>query len=595
LVETSSEMQAQKYYSSNIVKGKTELKRLKKTLFRYAMLRLFIFLSIVGISYLFRSDISIVLLVITIGISLFLLFVSKFTNAKNQRKYFKKYVQINENELHLFSGELSPYCTGKQFVSEEHYYNQDIDLFGDGSIFQHICRSETKNGIKNLANILNSNDINSIEEKQEIIKELSKKADWRQHFQITASLIEKENQTEAMLKWIQDYQPIIPQSIRLLPYVYSLFSVVAIGSYFMDFLPGKYLLYWFLMGLMITGKYVKKVTHLYQSASKMQDTFTQYAQLLDGIEKESFECDILKEKQKIISTNGLKASELLKKYTAAIDHLGQRNNLLFSPPANGFFLWDILSAYRVEKWVINFKSTVKEWFEVIEYFDAMNSFGNYTFNNQDYVFPVLSEKGTTIKATKLGHPLLRKEQLVSNDIDLLKDEFFIITGANMAGKSTFLRTVALNIVLANCGLPVCAKSFSYEPIKLISSMRTSDSLQNDESYFFSELKRLKFIVDEIKNDRFFIILDEILKGTNSKDKAEGSKKFVKKLVESKSTGIIATHDLSLCTLSDELPEVKNHYFDAEIINDELFFDYTFKKGICQNMNASFLLKKMEIV
>ena len=126
-------------------------------------------------------------------------------------------------------------------------------------------------------------------------------------------------------------------------------------------------------------------------------------------------------------------------------------------------------------------------------------------------------------------------------------------------------------------------------------MRTSDSLSDDESYFFSELKRLKFIVDEIKTDRYFIILDEILKGTNSSDKASGSKKFIRKLVKSKSTGIIATHDLSLCEITSELPQVKNHYFDAEIVNDELFFDYKFKDGICQNMNASFLLRKMEIV
>ena len=588
-------MQAQEFYSTNIQKGKTELKRLKKILFQFAMLRLVIFLSIIGFSYLFRSNISMIALVVAVGISLFLLFVSKFTDAKNQRKYYKKYVLINENELNIFDGDLAPFATGEHFVSEEHYYNQDIDLFGEGSIFQHICRSKTKNGIENLAQLLNSNDIDRIKEKQIVIQELSKKADWRQHFQITASLVENEKETDAMLDWIKNYQPVIPNYLRFLPLVFSIFSLIAIGTYFADLLPGRYLLYWFLIGLAITGKFVKPITKLYQSASKMQDTFTQYAHLLDAIEKESFECSILKNKQAIITTEGMKASELLKKYTAAIDHLGQRNNLLFAPPSNGFFLWDLLSAYRVEKWLINFKSTVQQWFEVIEYFDAVNSFGNYAFNNSAYVFPELSETSTTIKATALGHPLLNKEQLVSNDIQLMKDEFFIITGANMAGKSTFLRTVALNIVLANCGLPVHAKSFSYQPIKLISSMRTSDSLQNDESYFFSELKRLKFIVDEIKTDRYFIILDEILKGTNSKDKAEGSKKFINKLVESQSTGIIATHDLSLCTLSEELPQVKNHYFDAEIIDDELFFDYKFKDGICQNMNASFLLKKMEIV
>ena len=165
----------------------------------------------------------------------------------------------------------------------------------------------------------------------------------------------------------------------------------------------------------------------------------------------------------------------------------------------------------------------------------------------------------------------------------------------MAGKSTFLRTVSLSIVMANCGLPVCAASFKYHPIKLITSMRTTDSLTEDESYFYSELKRLKFIVDEIAQEDYFIILDEILKGTNSKDKAIGSKKFVEKLTKSKSTGIIATHDVSLCELENEFSSIENYYFDAEITNNELHFDYTLKSGVCKNMNASFLLKKMEIV
>lgn len=165
----------------------------------------------------------------------------------------------------------------------------------------------------------------------------------------------------------------------------------------------------------------------------------------------------------------------------------------------------------------------------------------------------------------------------------------------MAGKSTFLRTVSLSIVMANIGLPVCAKRFEYVPIRLITSMRTSDSLADDESYFYSELKRLKFIVDEIDLKDYFIILDEILKGTNSKDKAIGSKKFVEKLVASQSTGIIATHDVSLCELEKELPQIQNYYFDAQIVENELYFDYTFQKGVCQNMNASFLLNKMKII
>ena len=165
----------------------------------------------------------------------------------------------------------------------------------------------------------------------------------------------------------------------------------------------------------------------------------------------------------------------------------------------------------------------------------------------------------------------------------------------MAGKSTFLRTVSLHIVMANVGLPVCANESVYNPVKLITSMRTSDSLTDDSSYFFSELTRLKFIVDEIGKEPYFIVLDEILKGTNSTDKAIGSRKFVEKLVATNATGIIATHDLSLCEIETQLEPVKNYYFDAQIVNDELFFDYKLKQGICQNMNASFLLNKMDII
>jgi len=232
---------------------------------------------------------------------------------------------------------------------------------------------------------------------------------------------------------------------------------------------------------------------------------------------------------------------------------------------------------------------------VVFFFDAQNSLANFHFNHTTFIFPEITTEKGVVQSTNLGHPLLKVDKRIDNDFTIDKEQFFIVTGANMAGKSTFLRTISLSIVMANCGLPVCAESFKYSPIKLITSMRTTDSLTEDESYFYSELKRLKFIVDEIKTTDYFIILDEILKGTNSKDKAIGSKKFVEKLTKSKSTGIIATHDVSLCELENEFPDIKNYYFDAEIIDDELHFDYTLKGGICKNMNASFLLKKMEIV
>src|SRR5690606_33635947 len=228
------------------------------------------------------------------------------------------------------------------------------------------------------------------------------------------------------------------------------------------------------------------------------------------------------------------------------------------------------------------------------FFDAHNSLGNYVFNHPDYVFPEIVQNNTVIEAVALGHPLLDKNKRVESNLNIHNQEFFIVTGANMAGKSTFLRTVSVHIVMANTGLPVCATSSIYSPVTLITSMRTSDSLTEYSSYLLSQLPTHKLIVDEIDKQPYYIILDEILKGTNSTDKAIGSRKFVEKLVAGNATGIIATHDLSLCDIAKELDVVKNHFFDAQIIDDELFFDYKFKDGICQNMNASFLLKKMEI-
>ncbi|MFT5779160.1 MAG: DNA mismatch repair ATPase MutS, partial [Crocinitomicaceae bacterium] len=304
---------------------------------------------------------------------------------------------------------------------------------------------------------------------------------------------------------------------------------------------------------------------------------------------------ILAKWQEKVTRDTIKASELLNEFSKLTTALDQRNNVFMSIPANGFFLRDFHLARKIERWIEANKAKAEDWFHIVAEFDALNSLGNYAYNHSTYTYPLLAESNEQVDAKNLGHPLLQAKGRIDNDYKIDVEQFFIITGANMAGKSTFLRTVALSIVMANSGLPVCAESYKYKPIKLITSMRTTDSLSENESYFFSELKRLKIIIDTIQTDDHFIILDEILKGTNSKDKAEGSQQFVQKLVKSKSTGIIATHDLSLCTLEDSLDEVRNYYFDAEIVNDELYFDYSLKKGICQNMNASFLLKKMEII
>lgn len=584
------------YYTSNSSKLETQISALKKRLFAFSMVRLSVFLSMAAVVYFFFGQMTIITMTLVVGFGVFFALVSKYTDMKNKLKYLNKLLSINKLEIKVKEGDLSELEIGNEYIFEEHHFNQDIDLFGDGSLFQIINRTATKNGKRHLAQVLNSNNIDDIEIKQEAIKEMAEKADWRQNYSATGSLIESDINSQEILNWVKSYKPYVPGMYKWLPIVFTLLSVGLFTAYSFSLIPGVYLLYWLIIGIGIAGSFIRKTTDLYNITSKINDTLVQYSRLLTAIENEEFQSSLLRTWKDSIQTQDVKASSHLNDLAKEINLLANRNNFVFGPIANGYMLWDLRYAFRIEKWLKEFDGAMEEWFTIIESFDAMNSLGNYAFNHPQYTFPSISRKEKEqLNAQNLGHPLLNAEAMVTNSINVDQEDFFIITGANMAGKSTFLRTVAVNLVMANCGLPVCAKEFSYQPIKLISSMRTSDSLMNDESYFFSELKRLKFIVEAIKTDTYFIILDEILKGTNSKDKAEGSQKFVEKLVASNSTGLIATHDLSLCTLADSLPQIRNYYFDAEIVDDELFFDYTFKKGICQNMNASFLLKKMEIV
>lgn len=587
--------QPEQFYHSQIEKYQTQLEIASRRLGFSSILRLLIFLGIIFIVYHFWGNVQALIPLALLGIGVFVVLVSRHADLKYERDRFRELIKLNKLELQVLKRNFHQLPSGEEFDYPLHPYSQDVDLFGKGSFFQYLNRSALSQGRMKLASLLLSNDTQNIKEKQQSIQELSRKADWRQNFSALAMLVKTQTKSEVVLDWFNSYRSFVPAIMRWLPWVFTGISALVITGFFLDQIGAMQLLLWFIVGLGVSGMYLKRINMLSESVSKIQDTFHQYHQLLALIETTEFTSEILKDKKRHIYSEKEKTSKIIKRFSQAIDALDQRNNMIFGVLGNGFLLWDLRQSYRLEKWIKEHGTKIKDWFEVIEFLDAYNSLANFTFNHPQYVFPELSKETPILKAKGLAHPLLDPQKRVANDFNIDNERFYIITGANMAGKSTFLRTVSLAILMANAGLPVCAASCSYTPIKLITSMRTSDSLTDDESYFFSELKRLKFIVDAIKDEKYFIILDEILKGTNSTDKAIGSQKFLEKLIGSRSTGIIATHDLSLCEVAGELPQVANYYFDAEIVNNELYFDYKFKAGICQNMNASFLLKKMEIV
>ena len=584
-----------KFYKQELEKYKAEVVSHRKRLLFLSTMRLLAF-AITGIAVYFTfSKWKIAMVIGFLGIGVFIYLLSKYTDTKAKRELHKALLKINTEELKIASGDFHDRNTGLQFQDPKHFYSLDIDLFGKGSFFQYINRTISSEGQHELSKALKANNISNIEERQDAIIELSEKTKWTQLYAATGSLIETETPASKIIYWLKNHKSFIPKEMKWAPWIVTIISLALLTMAIFNVLDISYFGYWLFVGLGFTGLYLKKINVLAINSDKTKDTFKQYASLLLQIENEEFTSKLLQEKQKKIQSEGNKASAIFSEFSKHLDALDNRNNLIGAIFGNGYLFSDIKNAYKVEQWISKYAHKVEDWFEVVSFFDAYNSLGNYTFNHVEHVFPEISDGKTIIQAENLGHPLLNKTKRVNSDVVIGNKQFFIVTGANMAGKSTFLRTVSLHIMMANVGLPVCAKSSSYSPVKLITSMRSSDSLTDDSSYFFSELTRLKFIVDAIEKEPYFIILDEILKGTNSTDKAIGSRKFVEKLVAGNATGIIATHDLSLCEISNELDEVKNYYFDAEIVDDELYFDYKFKKGICQNMNASFLLKKMEII
>ena len=583
------------FYTQRVKQYGEQIKAVQKKLRLLGFLRLLSFLACIAVIYQFWGEVLEMGILLPIGLIVFLFLVTKYKNQRGLKQKLEELLHINEVELQVLDKKFNHLESGAEYSNPLHEFSHDIDLFGDRSFFQYCNRTATLEGRSKLAGIFTANEQQDIELKQEAIKELADKPEWRQEFSAIAALVKTQVPNGTIQNRLQQHKPIVKNVFRRLPLIFSLGSIGLLILSVLNVVSGNLLMYWLILGLILTGYFFKRISYLSNQLDAVQDSFRQYELLIALIEKSNFKSELLKQQQGVLIREGRSTSGIINKFAKALDALEQRNNLLVSIPGNGFLLLDINNVYRVEKWIFEHKDSVEKWFDVVSFFDAYNSLGNFTFNHPKYSFPTLHDSNSVIEAKELGHPLIKEHNLVSNTFDIDKGQFFVITGANMAGKSTFLRTVSLYIMMANSGLPVCATKSSYSPIKLITSMRTIDSLAEDASYFYAELKRLKYIVDKVSEDRYFIVLDEILKGTNSKDKEIGSKKFIQKLTTSKSTGIIATHDLSLCELAVEYPQVKNYFFEAFIEQGNLRFDYTLTDGKCENMNAYFLLQSMGII
>ena len=531
-------------------------------------------------------------------IAIFLWLVRRFESLRFEKNYLKVLVEINENELKAIEGNFNQFPNGKEFADPLHPFAADLDLFGEGSIFQYINRSGFSRSKQVLANLLKQplTHVDEIIASQEGIKELTQLFEFRQDLHARIHFLGKdEEHTNFLSNWSEKQEATLTNGFtKIAIWVIPAAMFVVLGLQIFDVISFSLAIYFYLIPLFVTGVYLKKISAEHGMLGKVTEGLNALENAINTIENQQFEAKYLND-IKAPFVDGVKASKAIEALKKLSGYFDQRSNFLVGIFLNVFLLWDIRLSIQLEKWKKQYGNKINAWLQGLSHFEVAAQLANLNYNRADLNFPE-PNTSTLIKAHELGHPLLLNNR-VNNNLEVATETHVVVlTGANMAGKSTFLRTLGVNLILGQIGAPVCAKSMSFPILKLYSGMRTTDSLQENASYFFAELKRLSAIVNALeKGEKLFILLDEILKGTNSKDKEEGSKKLIKRLLDLKAGAIVATHDLGLCKLESEFPKhITNMAFETEIKDNELYFDYKLKRGVCQTMNASFLMEKMGI-
>lgn len=595
-------MNPKNHYTERLSLTEGQLQQVKKQIFRISMLRLALFIAgIAGLYFFFNQT---TLLIICICLTFLPLFVLvKIHNRFFIRKeWLETQARIIQEELQALSGDYSSFEDGKEYVNPEHPYSFDLDIFGRRSLFQSINRTCTFFGKVRLAEWLQNHlhEKTSIEKRQEMVREISEHTLFREQFRVAGLVHHGQSpDAEKIQAWSQSpaqylHAGWVKAFIWGVPVINSLLLITSLA----EWTSFSWLGLSFGIFLVLSFGIIKRATYIQETYGKQLKSLNGYARLIALAKAEDWKSAGMQELMERFNLNGQSPIQALQQLSKELDRLDLRNNQFLYVLLEGSIFFQLQEIVRIERWKARYGQHINEWLETVGKLDALCSLGTFAYNHPQYTYPELTEKPFCFLATQMGHPLMPASQCVKNDATIPSRPFFlIITGANMAGKSTYLRTIGVNYLLACVGTPVCCEKLKLHPNQLITSLRTSDSLSDNESYFFAELKRLKRIIDLLnQGQQLFIILDEILKGTNSMDKQKGSFDLIRQFMQLKANGIIATHDLLLGSLIKQFPEeIRNYCFEADIKENELTFSYKLREGVAQNMNACFLMKKMGII
>jgi hypothetical protein len=597
-------MSQKNYYQERVVTFEKELLALRKQSSLLSWMRLTAFLVFVGFLILFfvAGHYAVAMIASLLSLGALMVLVNRNLRLEDRITLLSYKIEVNRNELLYLEHNYEQRETGSGFASINPYLANDFDLFGQGSLYQYLNRGTTRSGCVAFAQAICNPEKESVVilKKQSAVKELASKIDFIQSFQANGlSNQENGHEAKALQSWLSEPSEKKPV-VRKVAIALGIINVLWITLAAMQILTWASLVIPIFISLVVAGRQAGSAAKAHTQLENMSKTFVKYTALFKLIEEEEFQSDYLRKLQQKLLSGENRASRSLHALFRILSLFDIRDNVLLAFLLNAVFLFEIHVYHLLMSWKSRHQGEVNEWFSAMAEMEVLIGFATFAFNNREnVVYPTLSEDDTfKIDAIELGHPLLHPEVRVNNSISIAgAPSVQIITGANMAGKSTFLRTVAVNLILAMNGSPVPARKFEFTPCDILSSIKIQDSLSNNESYFYAELVRIRQVIEHVQNNpRTLVVLDEILRGTNTKDKQTGSLGLLEKLISLNAIVIVATHDLVIGELEQKYPAcVSNHCFEVELTGNQLFFDYKLKPGISTKLNASFLMKKMQII
>jgi len=587
-----------KFYKGKIDELEKEIKTLKEKIKILSVIRLIIFLVTIILAYLSYKNQNMILMIseISIGMVIFLIVAYIHNENINLKKEKEEYLYVNKKGLSRIDGSFKDFIKdkGEEFINDNHGFTNDLDVFGRNSIFQMINSTKTIFGRKVLSDTLSLKILPNKDEiikRQEAIEEISKKIDFRQKLEVKSSLKNSgKKDIDELLEWanskgnIKKYFEVVPYIFiikTLIILVMIIFTKLRISILFLDLFIN------YLAVKMLT-KNLNSVIGLFESH---KTDIEAYKNLLEIIEKENFESSYIKEiKANLKTTDGSNAYEEIKALKNLVDWIGDSKGNAYYLLLNVFLLSDVFILNNLEKWKIKNGYKLEAWLKVIGEIESLSSISNISFDFENWNYAKLTDE-KIIEANNIGHPILG-ERAVTNSFTLNNNhKVGLITGSNMSGKSTFLRTLGLNLLLTYIGAKSYCDSLNCGIFNIYTCMRTKDNLEESISSFYAEILRIKIVIEAAKRgEKVLFLLDEIFKGTNSKDRHEGAKVLINQLVESGGIGLVSTHDLELCDLEKTKPWIINYNFQEYYKDNKIHFDYKLRNGRSKTQNAMHLMK-----